>query len=57
VFTNPERGGKEVDAASQFIAQGGDWTPNYGLRRLIDDAALGRRPCARLVTTPCASTL
>lgn len=51
VFQGSDRGGKVVDASSQFIAQGGDWMPSVELRKRIEDAALGRRPCARLVTT------
>lgn len=51
VFQGSARGSKVVDASSQFIAQGGDWTPSVELRMRIEDAALGRRPCARLVTT------
>ncbi len=51
VFQGSDRGGNVVDASSQFIAQRGDWAPSVELRRRIEDAALGRRPCTRLVTT------
>jgi len=37
-----------VDAASRFVAQGGNWTPSAGLGRAIDRAALGYEPCRRL---------
>jgi hypothetical protein len=37
-----------VDAASRFIAHGGDWTPSRTLARAIEDAALGRTRCPQL---------
>ncbi len=37
-----------VDATSRFVAQGGQWVPSHALARVIDEAALGQRPCRRL---------
>ncbi|KDP86268.1 hypothetical protein CF70_008370 [Cupriavidus sp. SK-3] len=37
-----------VDASARFIAQGGQWIPSRDLARVIDEAALGQRQCARL---------
>jgi hypothetical protein len=48
MFVDPERDEKVVDAGSQFIAQGGTWTPSIALERAIDDAALGHRKCTPL---------
>jgi hypothetical protein len=41
-------GGKLVEAASRFVAQGGTWTPSGDLARAIDRAAMGYEPCRRL---------
>ena len=37
-----------VDAASHFVAQGGNWKPSASLGRAVDRAALGYEPCRRL---------
>jgi hypothetical protein len=37
-----------VDAASRFIAQGGQWIPTRTLARVIDQTALGQRRCRYL---------
>jgi hypothetical protein len=37
-----------VDAASQFVAQGGTWHPSEPIRQRIEAAALGRTTCPRL---------
>ena len=37
-----------VDATSRFIARGGAWEPDRRLRRSIEDAAMGTRPCQRV---------
>jgi hypothetical protein len=37
-----------VDAAMQFVAQGGRWAPSRALARRIDEAALDRANCVRL---------
>lgn len=47
-FADPDRDGKVVDAASQFIAQGGAWSPSVALARALADTALGRQRCPRL---------
>ena len=47
-FADPDRDAQVIEAGSQFIAQGGTWTPSPALARAIDDAALGRRKCPRL---------
>ncbi|MFP3647678.1 hypothetical protein [Paraburkholderia sp. SIMBA_054] len=36
-----------VEAASRFIAQGGQWVPSSALARIIDELALGQRRCGR----------
>ena len=47
-FAAPDRDGKVVDAASQFMAQGGAWSPSVALARALADTALGRQRCPRL---------
>jgi hypothetical protein len=47
-FVDPDRDGKVVDAASQFLAQGGAWSPTVALARALGDTALGRHKCRRL---------
>jgi len=47
-FADPDRDEKVVDAASQFIAQGGAWSPTVALARALGDTALGRQRCLRL---------
>jgi ribosomal protein L14 len=47
-FAGPDRDQKVVDAASQFIAQGGAWSPSAALARVLGDVALGRQSCLRL---------
>jgi hypothetical protein len=47
-FADPDRDEKVVDAASQFIAQGGAWSPTLALARALGDTALGRQKCLRL---------
>jgi hypothetical protein len=37
-----------VDAASRFVAQGGQWAPSRDLACRIEEAALGRVKCPRL---------
>ena len=37
-----------VEAASRFTARGGNWEPDRPLRRRIEAAALGQRPCPRV---------
>lgn len=41
-----------VDAANRFMAQGGSWEPDDGLRRRIDAAALGKLTCPRVRVVP-----
>ena len=48
VFGGAERNETVVDAASRFVAQGGQWRPTAKLARAIDEAAMGRLPCRRL---------
>ena len=38
-----------VDAASRFVAQGGRWAPSRTLARVLEDAALGRLKCPRML--------
>ena len=45
---DPDRDEKVVDAASQFIAQGGAWSPTVALARALGNTALGRQKCLRL---------
>jgi hypothetical protein len=47
-LADPDRDEKVVDAASQFIAQGGAWSPTVALARALGDTALGRQKCPRL---------
>ena len=47
-FADPDRDRKVVDAARQFIAQGGAWSPSVALARALADTALGRQRCPRL---------
>lgn len=47
-FADPDCDQKVVDAASQFIAQGGAWSPSVALARALGDIALGRQSCLRL---------
>jgi hypothetical protein len=47
-FADPDRDERVVDAASQFIAQGGAWSPTVALARALGDTALGRQRCLRL---------
>ena len=42
VFTVPGDDDRVLDAASRFIAQGGQWRPSNDLAQRIDDAALGK---------------
>ena len=51
-FAGPDRDEKVVDAASQFIAQGGAWSPTVALTRALGDTALGRQRCLRLGNRP-----
>ena len=37
-----------VEAASRFVARGGEWNPDPALRRRIEAAALGAAPCRRV---------
>ncbi|RKE38920.1 hypothetical protein B0G76_5282 [Paraburkholderia sp. BL23I1N1] len=37
-----------VDATSQFVAQGGQWVPSRALAPVIDQTAVGQRPCRHL---------
>ena len=37
-----------VNATARFVAQGGQWVPSRALSRVIDETALGQRPCQRL---------
>ena len=37
-----------VNATARFVAQGGHWVPSRALSRIIDETALGQRPCPRL---------
>jgi hypothetical protein len=37
-----------VEAASRFVARGGEWNPDPALRRRIEAAALGAVPCRRV---------
>ncbi len=48
VFGGAERNETVVDAASRFVAQGGQWQPTARLARAIDETAMGRLPCRRL---------
>jgi hypothetical protein len=48
VLGGARRHGALVDAASQFVAQGGRWRPTAQLARAIDEAAMGRAFCPRL---------
>lgn len=43
VFTVPGDDDRVLDAASTFVAQGGQWRPSHDLAQRIDDMALGRR--------------
>jgi hypothetical protein len=49
-LSEPEQDENVVVAATQFIAQGGTWTPSAALEHAIDEASLGRRRCPRLIT-------
>jgi hypothetical protein len=42
VFDVPRDDDRVLDAASRFIAQGGQWRPSNDLAQRIDDAALGK---------------
>jgi hypothetical protein len=42
VFDLPGDDDRVLDAASRFIAQGGQWRPSNDLAQRIDDAALGK---------------
>ena len=42
VFAVPSDDARVLDAASRFIAQGGQWRPSSELAQRIDNAALGR---------------
>ena len=48
VFGGAERNETIVDAASRFVAQGGQWRPTAKLARTIDEAAMGRLPFRRV---------
>jgi hypothetical protein len=48
VLGGARRNGALVDAATQFVAQGGQWRPTAQLARAIDEAAMGRSPCPRV---------
>jgi hypothetical protein len=37
-----------VNASARFDAQGGHWVPSRALSRIIEETALGQRPCPRL---------
>jgi hypothetical protein len=37
-----------VDAASRFLARGGNWKPDLQLLRRVEAAALGTQPCPRV---------
>jgi hypothetical protein len=37
-----------VNATARFVAQGGHWVPSRALSRIVDETALGQRPCPRL---------
>jgi hypothetical protein len=50
-FVDPGEQPKVVDASSRFVAQGGKWTPSAQLARALEDVALGRLKCTRLVVT------
>lgn len=47
-FTASKKRGNIIDASARFKAQGGTWAPSRQLARTIQEAALGRQPCARL---------
>lgn len=47
-FGNPTSGVRLVEASSRFVARGGTWEPEPALRRLLEDAALGRMSCRRV---------
>ena len=42
VFTVPGDDDRVLDAASRFVAQGGQWRPSNDLVQRIDDMALGK---------------
>ncbi len=42
VFTVPDENDGVLDAASRFVAQGGQWRPSNDLAQRIDDMALGK---------------
>jgi hypothetical protein len=42
VFTVPGDDDRVLDAASTFVAQGGQWRPSHDLAQRIDDMALGK---------------
>ena len=42
VFNVPRDDDRVLDAASRFVAQGGQWRPSNDLAQRIDDAALGK---------------
>lgn len=46
--SEPESNVTVIDAASRFVALGGNWTPSRTLARTINDTALGRLECFRL---------
>ena len=37
-----------VNATARFVAQGGQWIPSSALVHVINETALGQRPCQRL---------
>jgi len=45
----PARAATVVDATSRFVSQGGRWMPSPAVARLIEEAALGRVKCPRLM--------